>query len=61
MTESAAPVRVVEETPVYWRVSVRLSAFQHCRRHHIRRPPGSARSNGRQPEPACRSIRERES
>ena len=36
---------------------VRLPAFQHRRRQHIRSPTGSARANGRQPEPAGRRIR----
>jgi len=40
---------------------VRLPAFQHRRRHDISRPPGFAHSNGHKPEPACRSVRERES
>jgi hypothetical protein len=60
MTESAAHLRVVEETSAYWR-----AVFDH--------PPFNIvdatifeglqdlLANGRQPERACRSIRERES
>ena len=59
MTESAAHVRVIEETSAYWRVLFDYPPFNIVDATIFE--PGSARPNGRQPEPACRGIRERES
>src|SRR6267154_2276407 len=53
-------VRVVIVTGGAPEDRVRLSAFQHCRRHHFRRAPGTARANECQPEPTGRRIRKRE-
>jgi len=57
MTESAAHVRVIEGNACVLEGCVRLPAFQHRRRQHIRSPTGSALANERQPEPAGRRIR----
>jgi hypothetical protein len=61
MSESA--MRVVEETPAYWKVVFDYPPFNivEATIFQIPGPPVSARSNGRQPEPARRRIRERES
>jgi hypothetical protein len=57
MTESAAHVRVIEETPAYWRVAFDYPPFNIVDAT-IFEGLQDARSNGRQPEPACRGIRE---
>jgi hypothetical protein len=61
MTELAAHVRVIEETSAYWRILFDHPPFNIVDATIFEGPPGFARSNGRQPEPTCRSIRERES
>jgi len=53
-TNSSAHVRVIEETPAYGGL-VRLPAFQHRRRQHIRSLTGSARANERQ-APSLRVV-----
>ena len=60
-TNSAAPVRVIEETPAYWRVVFDYPPFNILDATIFDRPPGSACSDGRQSEPARRRVRERDS
>ena len=61
MIEFAAHVRVIEETSAYWRVVFDYPPFNIVDATIFEGLQESARPNGRQPEPACRGIRERES
>ena len=60
-TNPAVPMRVIEETPAYWRVVFEYPPFNIVDATMFEGLPESARSDGHQAEPACRRIRERES
>ena len=57
---SASRLRIIEETPAYWRV-VFDNPPLNIMDATCSRPAGPARANGRQPEPSRRRLRERES
>jgi hypothetical protein len=61
MTESAAPVRVVEETPAYWRVLFDYPPFNIVDATMFEGLQGLLARMDASPNPGCRSIRERES
>jgi hypothetical protein len=53
-TNPAAPVRVIEETPAYWRVVFEYPPFNIVDATMFEGP--QVRSDGHQAEPACRRI-----
>jgi len=61
MTESVAHVRVIEETPAYWRAVFENPPFNIVDASIFEGLQDLLGSNGRQSEPTCRSIRELES
>jgi len=61
MTGSAAHLRIIEETPAYWRVVFDNPPLNIMGATIFEGLQDLLASNGRQPKPSCRRIRERES